>query len=108
MRQRRTCDSGDEGSIGALGKIPTGLWDPNAAYFQIVVFAHNLVNWFKRFCVPPEAQRLSLQTLRQRLLVILAELVRPQGRAVLKIPCSYPHKEVFVKTLDGIDEFDLP
>jgi hypothetical protein len=86
----------------ALGKIPTGLWDANAAYFQLVVFAYNLLNWFKRLCVPSEWQRLTLQTLRQRLLLIPAELVRPQGRAVLKMPQSYPHKEAFLKTLKQI------
>lgn len=92
----------------ALGKIPTGRWDANTAYFQIVVFAYNLLNWFKRFCVPPEWQRLTLQTLRQRLLVIPAELVRPQGRAVLKIPRSYPHKDAFLKTLHRIASLTLP
>jgi len=92
----------------ALGKIPTGLWDANLAYFQIVVFAYNLLNWFKRFCVPSEWQRLTLQTLRHRLLLIPAELVRPQGRAVLKMPRSYPHKEAFVKTLHRITELKLP
>lgn len=92
----------------ALGKIPTGLWDANVAYFQIVVFAYNLLNWFKRFCVPPEWQRLTLQTLRQRLLLIPAELVRPQGRAVLKMPRSYPHKAAFLKTLRRIAGLQLP
>lgn len=92
----------------ALGKIPTGLWDANVAYFQIVVFAYNLLNWFKRFCVPPEWQRLTLQTLRQRLLLIPAELVRPQGRAVLKLPRSYPHKDAFLKTLHRIARLKLP
>ncbi len=91
----------------ALGKIPTGLWDANVAYFQIVVFAYNLLNWFKRFCVPPEWQRLTLQTLRQRLLLIPAELVRPQGRAVLKMPRSYPHKAAFLKTLRRIAALTL-
>lgn len=86
----------------ALGKIPTGTWDANVAYFQLVVFAYNLLNWFKRLCLPPEWQRLTLQTLRQRLLLIPAELVRPQGRAVLKMPHSYPHKEAFLKTLRRI------
>lgn len=92
----------------ALGKIPTGLWDANVAHFQIVVLAYNLLNWFKRFCVPAEWQRLTLPTLRHRLLLIPAELVRPQGRAVLKMPRSYPHKAAFLKTLQRIADLNLP
>ena len=36
----------------ALGKIPTGDWQANRAYFQLVVFAYNALNWFRRFCLP--------------------------------------------------------
>lgn len=86
----------------AMGKIPTGDWDANVAYFHLTVFAYNLLNWFKRMCVPPEWQRLTLQSLRNRLLLIPAELVRPHGVPVLKMPESYPHQDVFLKTLRRI------
>ena len=86
----------------ALGNIPTGVWSANVAYFHLVVFAYNLLHWFQRLCVPPEWARLTLQTLRQRLLVIPAELVRPQGRAILRMPHSYPHQRIFQETLQRI------
>jgi hypothetical protein len=89
----------------ALGNIPTGVWSANVAYFHLVVFAYNLLHWFQRLCVPPEWARLTLQTLRQRLLVIPAELVRPQGRAILRMPHSYPHQRIFQETLQRIARF---
>ncbi|MBI3896575.1 MAG: hypothetical protein HY313_11660, partial [Acidobacteria bacterium] len=36
----------------ALGKIPTKDFLANEAFFQIVLLAYNLLNWFKRLCVP--------------------------------------------------------
>src|SRR5947209_6316509 len=41
----------------ALGKIPTQDFAANEAFFQIVLLAYNLLNWFKRLCVPPHLQR---------------------------------------------------
>lgn len=89
----------------AMGKIPTRSWNANVAYFQLVVFAYNALNWFKRLCVVPEWERLSLQTLRHRLLLIPAELVRPQGQATLKMPTGYQHQRQFYGTLARIARF---
>jgi Transposase DDE domain group 1 len=86
----------------ALGKIPTGDWEANRAYFQLVVFAYNLLNWFRRFCLPDPWQRLTLPTIRQRLLLIPGELVRPQGKPVLKLPHSFPYQDEFLTTLKRI------
>ena len=86
----------------ALGKIPRRDWPSNQAYFHLVLFAYNLLNWFKRFCLPPEWQRLNLQTIRNRLLLVPAELVRPQGRPTLKLPASFPHEKVYRQTLVNI------
>lgn len=89
----------------AMGKIPTGSWNANVAYFHLVVFACNALNWFKRLCVVPEWERLSLQTLRNRWLLIPAELVRPQGKPTLKMPTSYQHQQQFRGTLARIARF---
>lgn len=86
----------------ALGKIPTRDWSANQAFFQLTLLGYNLLNWFKRFCLPREWHRLSLQTIRHRLLLIPAELVRPQGRPTLKFPIGYPHKQVYLQTLKNI------
>lgn len=86
----------------ALGKIPTGEWEANRAYFHLVVFSYNLLNWFRRFALPPTWQHLTLQTIRHRLLLVPAELVRPQRRPILKLPRNFPYQDEFLSTLDRI------
>jgi len=92
----------------ALGKIPTGHWQANVAYFHLVAFAYNLLNWFKRFCLPDTYSRRSLQTIRRDLLAIPGELVRPQGIPTIRLPVSYPHRDLFVKVLARIRRLKLP
>ena len=36
-----------------LGNIPTDTWTANVAFFQLVLFAADIVHWFKRLCLPP-------------------------------------------------------
>lgn len=91
----------------ALGKIPTQNWQANVAYFQLVTLAYNLLAWFKRLCVPPEWQRLTLQTLRNRLFLIPAEFVRPHGVPTLKMPHGYPYEKQFLKTMSRIESLRL-
>jgi hypothetical protein len=91
----------------ALGKIPSRQWAVNETYFQLVVFAYNLLNWFRRLCLPPRFQSWSLQTLRNQLLLVPAELVRPQGVPTLKLPRSFPHQQAFWETLRQIDQLSL-
>src|SRR5512136_1248391 len=76
-----------------LGKIPTKDWASNQAYFHLVLFAYNLINWFKRLCLPPDWQRFNLQTIRSRLFLVPAQLLRPQGRPTLSLPSSYPYAQ---------------
>jgi hypothetical protein len=91
----------------ALGKIPSHRWEVNEAYFHVVVFAYNLLNWFRRLCVPPPLQRWSLRTLRHQLLLIPAELVRPQGNPTLKLPGNFPHQHAFWATLKQLERLRL-
>jgi IS4 transposase len=83
----------------ALGRIPTNDFQANEAFFQIVLLAYNLLNWFKRLCVPPHLQRATLQRLRQRLFVVPAQLVRPDGIPTLHLAPSYPWVSDFLETL---------
>jgi len=87
----------------SIGKIPRKDWAANLAYFQLVLFAYNLLIWFKHLYLPKEFRNLNIQTLRQRLLWVPAILVRPQGKPVLRLPKSYPYKEQFLKTLENIE-----
>lgn len=86
----------------ALGKIPTKDFAANEAFFQIVLLAYNLLNWLKRLCVPPHWQRATLRRMRQRLLVVPAQLVRPAGVPTLRIAPSYVYTEDFLNILKRI------
>jgi hypothetical protein len=91
-----------------LGKIPTNDFQANEAFFQIVLLAYNLLNWFKRLCVPPHLQRTTLQRLRQRLFVVPAQLVRPDGVPTLHLAPSYPWASDFLETLRRIRQLRPP
>lgn len=92
----------------ALGKIPTNDFQANEAFFQVVLLAYNLLNWFRRLCAPPHLQRATLQRLRQRLFVVPAQLVRPGGVPTLRLAPSYPWTSDFLETLRRVRRLRPP
>jgi len=92
----------------ALGKIPTNDFWANEAFFRITLLAYNLLDWFKRLCVPPHLQRATLQRLRQRLFVVPAQLVRPGGVPTLPLAPSYPWTADFLETLRRVRRLRPP
>ena len=86
----------------ALGKIPTRDFAANELFFQIVLLAYNLLNWFKRLCTPPRWQRATLQRVRQRLLVVPAQLVHPGGVPTLRIAPAYVYADDFLDILKRV------
>jgi Transposase DDE domain group 1 len=92
----------------SLGKIPTKDFAANETFFQIVLLAYNLLNWFKRLCVPAHLQRATLQRLRQRLFPVPAQLVRPGGVPTLRLAPSYPYASEFLETLRRIRRLRSP
>jgi hypothetical protein len=92
----------------ALGKVPTKDFQANEAFFQIVLLAYNLLNWFKRLCAPAPLQRATLQRLRQRLILVPAQLVRPGGIPTLRIAPGYAFAPDFLETLRRIRRLRSP
>jgi hypothetical protein len=82
----------------ALAKIPTRSFQANQMYFHLLLLAYNIVNWFRRICLPEKYQKSTLQTIRSEILVLPARLVNIQHRNVLKLPAEY----IPEKTLNGI------
>ncbi len=72
----------------ALGRIPTRHFFANETYFHLLLLADNLMNWFKRLCLPPEFQNATLQTLRHQILLMPALLRRATNRPRLALPAS--------------------
>jgi len=90
-----------------LGKIPTKHFAANEAYFHILLFSYNLINWFKRLCLPMEFQKMTLKTLRSRLLLIPGELIRTDNRPTLKLPANFLYKDAFEYAIKEIEKFKI-
>jgi len=90
-----------------LGKIPTRYFAANEAYFHLFLLAYNLINWFKRLCLPEEFHPMTLQTLRTQLLLVPGELVNTAHRPTLKLPKNLLHKEAFEFALRRIHRLQM-
>jgi Transposase DDE domain group 1 len=91
-----------------LGKIPTENWIANVAFFQILLFAYNLVHWFKRLCLPKEYLYTTLDTIRTDFLVLPARLIKQGSQNVLVLPQDYHYRYQFEKALKKIDKLKIP
>ena len=87
----------------ALGHIPGHHFFANETYFHLLLLAYNLVNWFKRLCLPPEFQNATLQTLRQQILLMPAQLVRAENRPRLNLPASGRRQVAWLHALRSIE-----
>jgi len=90
-----------------LNKIPTQEWTANVAYFQMLLFAYNLVHWFKRLCLPKEYLKATVETIRGDFIVLPAKLARRGGRNILQLPKDYHHKDAFLKAAKKLKELRL-
>jgi len=86
----------------ALAKIPTNKFQANQAYFHLLVFAYNIVNWFKRLCLPPRFRNATLETIRTEFLVLPARLVKTDNRNILKLPAEYISKQTMGHIIEKI------
>jgi hypothetical protein len=91
-----------------LGKIPTDDWVANVAFFQISLFAHNLVHWFRRLCLPKQYLYTTLDTIRSDFLVLPARLTKGGSQNVLTLPQDYHYQPQFESALQRIDKLKVP
>jgi hypothetical protein len=86
-----------------LGSIPTRHFFANATYFHLLLLAYNLVNWFKRLCLPPDFQAATLRTLREKILLMPAQLRRTHNRPRLALPASGPRELAWKHALHRVE-----
>jgi hypothetical protein len=87
----------------ALNKIPTQEWTANVAFFQMLLFAYNLVHWFKRLCLPKDYFTATVETIRNDFLVLPGKLTCRAGRNVLQLPRDYHYREIFLEAAKKIE-----
>ena len=90
-----------------LAKIPTGQFAANEAYFHLLLFAYNLVNWYKRVCLPVQYHAMTLGTLRPRFLMLPAEFVRLSQGQTLRFPPALPEQRAIKYALERIERFRI-
>jgi len=90
-----------------LGKIPTDSWTANVAFFQLLLFAADLVHWFKRLCLPAAYHTATLDTIRTDFLVLPARLVRTHKENVVKLPHDYHYRKEFQQAVQRIRRLRL-
>ena len=91
-----------------MGKIPTDDWVANVAFFQLLLFAYNLVHWFKRLCLPKEYLYATLDTIRTDFLVLPGKLTKRGSQNLLLLPQDYQYQEQFKSALEKIGKLRLP
>lgn len=91
----------------SLAKIPTKKFLANEIYFHLLLFAYNIVNWFKRLCLPQEFQSITLQTFRTEFLMLPARLVKSGSKNLLRLPARYVYSWVFDYAIKRIQKLEL-
>ena len=74
----------------------------NANKLQISMLAYNLFNWFRRLVFPRSIQKLQVDTIRLKLLKIVAKLVRSARYLTFKLCSHSPYQNEFYETLEHI------
>jgi hypothetical protein len=90
-----------------LGKIPTKKFTANAAHFELILFAYDLVNWFRRLCLPGRWKTSKLTTLRREVFMLPARLLKVDNRNILKLPVNYPHQKRFMDAVSRIQKLKI-
>lgn len=90
-----------------LGRVPTKHFFANEAYFHLLLFAYNLMQWFKRFCLPEDWHAMTLGTIRSRLLLTPAQFLRAGNLPILRLPATSPDEEIWRYALKRISRLKL-
>ncbi|MGA2468878.1 MAG: IS1380 family transposase [Thermodesulfobacteriota bacterium] len=90
----------------ALAKIPTNNFQANHLYLHLLLLAYNIVNWFKRLCLPPKFQDATLETIRTEFLVLPARLVKTDHQNILKLPAEYISKQTLDHIIQNIKKME--
>lgn len=79
----------------ALGKIPTHRFQANRLYVEMLLWAYDLVGWFRRECLPPAWAHSTLATLRRDVWTVPGVLVRSGRRYQMHLPERFEQEAVF-------------
>ncbi|MDQ3430654.1 MAG: IS1380 family transposase [Actinomycetota bacterium] len=79
---------------GALNRCPSGKFNANAAWAVLAALAHNLGRWILA-AAGPDWRDATVDTLRRKLIVMPARLVRSARRWRLRTPTNWPWRHAY-------------
>ena len=91
-----------------LAKVPSNSWKANVAFFQLLLFAADIVHWFKRLCLPKEYWTATLDTIRTDFLLLPAKLTKHGSQNILLLPKDFHQRKEFQQALRKIPKLCLP
>lgn len=99
--QRACCENFiKEGIYGfGLDKVLSHQYAGNYAYFELLMLGYNLMNFFKEGVLNQDKVKRMMQTIRERLFLIPARLIRMAGRWVLKQERSWFYRVEYERAL---------
>ena len=74
----------------------------NANRLQVHALAYNLFNWFRRLALSADMRKQRIDTLRLKLLKVVAKAVHSARYLTFKLCSSCPYKQEFYETLSNI------
>jgi hypothetical protein len=78
-----------------LSKLPCREMTANAAYFQVALLANTVFAAMKHLALPDSWKSLTIKTVRFRLIRLAGIVARRANYLWLKIPQSYPFRQIF-------------
>ena len=99
--QRACCENFiKEGIYGfGLDKVISHHYAGNYAYFELLMLGYNLMNFFKEGVLHQEKVKRMIQTIRERLFLIPARLIKTAGRWILKQERSWFYRVEYQEAL---------
>lgn len=94
-----------EGSLGfRMNSLPSAQFRGNQLFCQLLILAYNLVNAFRRLCLPKEHCRHHVQSLRRMLLTIPATVRRSDSGLTVHCAPRGPHTQLLATATSRIQE----
>jgi hypothetical protein len=91
-----------------MDSLPSGCFAGNRVFCQLLVLAYNLVNLFRRLCLPEQAQRQHVPGLRRRLLGVPGRVARTDEGSRLRCSRMGPHVSWLEHLLEALGRWLAP
>ncbi|MEE8617103.1 MAG: IS1380 family transposase [Roseateles sp.] len=91
-----------------MDSLPSGSFAGNRVFCQLLVLAYNLVNLFRRLCLPDEAKRQHVPGLRRRLLSVPGRVGEADDGSLLRCSRTGPHVSWLAHLLEALGRWLAP